>query len=448
MTENDKKKKRYPKTANSFPEPIDAYLREIAKAAAGKPLSESLTSDGPLKQMIGRFVELAYEAEMDEHLGYGRNERAVGDETPSKRRDNTRNGSYPKTLKTSQGVTTVRVPRDRAASFEPQIVPKFAGITDEVEARIVSMYARGMTTRDIDEHVREMYGIDANPMFVSRVVERLEPELKSWRNRPLEPLYPIVFIDALHMKVRHSYGVRPTATYQICGYNESGHLEILGLYIAPEESGSSESASFWHQVLLELEGRGVKDLLIVSADGLTGLEQAVGAVYPKARFQPCVVHLARNSFNVVSYKDRKPLAKSLRAIYQAPTYEAAEIALAALDEDWGRQYPGVVEQWRRNLPRLANLWSYGKALRKLVYTTNPIENVHRQLRKVTKNRGAMPNIDSAKRLLTLVAMRINQKEQSKARARNDWKQILCELHIHFGDRLPKEWGLRFLSNCG
>ncbi|WP_164856407.1 IS256 family transposase [Lujinxingia sediminis] len=446
MTENDKKKKRYPKTANSFPEPIDEYLREIAKAAAGKPLSESLKADGPLKQMIGRFVELAYEAEMDEHLGYERNERVEEEEGGVKRRKNTRNGSYPKTLKTSHGATTVRVPRDRAASFEPQIVPKFAGITDEVEARIVSMYARGMTTRDINEHVHEMYGIETNPMFVSRVVERLEPELKVWRNRPLEPLYPIVFIDALHLKVRHSYGVRPTATYQICGYNESGHLEILGLYIAPEEHGSSESASFWHQVLLELEGRGVKDLLIVCADGLKGLEQAVGAVYPKARFQPCVVHLARNSFNVVSYKDRKALAKSLRAIYQATTSENAEIAFAALQNDWGHRYPGVVEQWEKNLVRLASLWSYGKDLRKLVYTTNPIENVHRQLRKVTKSRGAMPNVDSAKRLLTLVAMRINQKEQNKSRPRTDWRKIVCELHIHFGDRLPQEWGLRFLDH--
>ncbi len=441
-----KKKSQHPKTENSLPEPLEDYLYELAQQAAGKPLSESLTPDAPLKQMISRFVELAYEAEMDEHLGYERHERTDGEDDGATRRKNTRNGSYSKTLKTSHGASRVNVPRDRQSTFEPQIVPKGSGITDDVEARIVSMYAKGMTTRDIEDHVSELYGIGASPMLVSRVVEKLDPELKAWRNRPLEPIYPIVFIDALHLKVRHTHGVCPTATYQVCGYNESGHLEILGLYIAPETNGTSESASFWHQVLLELEGRGVKDVLIVCADGLTGLEQAVEAVFPKTRFQPCVVHLVRNTFNLVSYKDRKELAKSLRAIYQAPTYEAAEMAVEALDDEWGRQYPGVVEQWRRNLPRLANLWTYGKALRKLVYTTNPIENVHRQLRKVTENRGAMPNIGSAMRLLTLAAMRINQKEHGKARARNDWRQILCELHIHFDDRLPKEWGHRFLEN--
>lgn len=440
-----RKSKPYPKTANSFPEPIEEYLSQIAKQAAGKPLSESLTQDSPLSQLIGRVVEMAYAEELNQHLGYERHERAVEPTGGPKRRKNTRNGSYAKTLKTSHGATTVEVPRDRDGSFEPQIIEKHRGMTAEMEARIVSMYACGMTTRDIQGHVEQMYGLETSPMFVSRVVEKLEPELKAWRNRPLEPVYPIVFIDAMHLKVRHSHGVRPTATYQICGYNESGHLDILGLYIAPEENGTSESASFWHQVLLELEGRGVVDLMIVSADGLSGLEQAVEAVYPSARFQPCVVHLTRNSFKLVSYKDRKKLATQLRAIYQAPTYEAAELALDELEAQWGRQYPGVVEQWKRHLPRLANLWTYGKALRKLVYTTNPIENVHRQLRKVTKNRGVMPNIDSATRLLTLVCMRLNDKEQNKQRRRNDWRQILRELHIHFGDRLPTDWGHRFMD---
>lgn len=437
-----KKANKSPRTQNYLGEPIDELLRGFAKEAAGKPLAESMTPDSPLKQLIGRFVELAYEEEMNQHLGYERYKDAKLD--PDDPQRNTRNGSYSKTLKTSLGATNVAVPRDRRGDFSPQIIPKFQGISDELEARIVSMYARGMSTRDICGHVEEIYNFEASPMFVSRVVEKLDPELKAWRNRVLESHYPIVFIDALHLKVRHSFGVRPTAVYQFCGYNESGHLEILGISMASTEHGVSESASFWHQALLEIKNRGVQQMLIVCGDGLIGLEQAVEAVFPQARFQPCVVHLTRNSFKVASYKHRAALARDLRAIYQAPTYEAAEMALENLSEQWNQRYPQIVNQWAQNLGRLANLWTYGAVLRKLVYTTNPIENVNRQLRKVTKTRGAMPNVDSAMRLLTLAAMQISEKAQQKTRVRPDWKSILGELHIHFGDRLPKEWGHRFL----
>lgn len=437
-----KKASKSPRTQNYLGEPIDELLRGFAKEAAGKPLSESLTPDSPLKQLIGRFVELTYEEEMNEHLGYERYK-----DTPSAPDDpqrNTRNGSYSKTLKTSLGTTQVAVPRDRKGEFSPRIVPKFQGISNELEARIVSMYSRGMTTRDIGGHIEEIYNFEASPMFVSRVVEKLEPELKAWRNRALESHYAIVFIDALHLKVRHSFGVRPTAAYQVCGYNESGRLEILGIAMAPTENGVAESASFWHQMLLEVKNRGVQEMLIVCGDGLIGLEQAVEAVFPRARFQPCVVHLTRNSFKIASYKHRANLARDLRLIYQAPTYEAAEMALENLAEQWNQRYPQIVAQWTQNLPRLANLWTYGAGLRKLVYTTNPIENVNRQLRKVTKTRGSMPTVESAIRLLTLAAMQISEKEQQKTRARPDWKSILGELHIHFADRLPKEWGHRFL----
>lgn len=437
-----KKTTKSPRTQNYLGEPIDELLRGFAKEAAGKPLAESLTPESPLKQIIGRFVELAYEEEMNQHLGYERYKNTAFD--PDDPQRNTRNGSYSKTLKTSLGKTDVAVPRDRKGTFSPQIIPKFQGISDELEARIVSMYARGMTTRDICGHVQEIYNFEASPMLVSRVVEKLEPELKAWRNRLLESHYPIVFIDAMHLKVRHNVGVRPTAAYQICGYNESGHLEILGISMASSEQGTSESASFWHQALLEIKNRGVQDMLIVCGDGLVGLEQAVEVVFPRARFQPCVVHLTRNSFKLASYKHRSSLARDLRAIYQAPTYESAEIALQDLHNTWNQRYPQIVSQWSQNLPRLANLWTYGAALRKLVYTTNPIENVNRQLRKVTKTRGAMPHTQSAMRLLTLAAMQISQKEQNKKRVRNDWKAILAELHIHFGERLPKEWGHRFL----
>lgn len=453
---NEKKKTRPTRkqSPNALPEELEAFLREAAKDNKGKPLN--LTQDSPLKTLIGRFVEISLEEEMREHLGYDRyqaNSPAPGqpptgntggpsEAANSRRRRNTRNGYSGKRLKTTHGETEIRVPRDRDASFEPQIVPKHRTISQEVEARVISMYASGMTTRDIQAHVEELYGLQASEMFVSRLVERLDPELSAWRSRPLEAVYGIVFIDALHLKVRHASGVKSTAAYQVSGYGESGTLEVLGLYMAGDGHSPAESASFWHQVLIDLEQRGVKDILIICADDLSGLEQAIEAVYPSAVLQPCVVHLMRGSMALVSYRERKEVARELKTIYQAPTYEAAEMALKVVEDLYGRRYPHLVEKWRRALPRLANLYQYSMSLRKLVYTTNPIENINRQIRKVTKNRGVLPNVESALRLLTLVVRRIDEK--AKKRVRPDWGRISRELAIHFPGRLPTDWGIRLI----
>lgn len=440
LKEQPKKRSRGKK--DEAPDPLEAYLREIAKEGAGKPLSESLTEGSPLKQLIGRFVEIALEEEMREHLGYDRHERlddASSGESPQ-RRPNTRNGRSRKRLKTSHGETAIHVPRDRAGEFEPEIVPKYGTLTREVEDRVISMYAAGMTTREIQSHVRELYGFDASEMFVSRIVERLDPMLAEWRARPLEAVYAVVFVDAIHLKVRHQGGVKSTAAYLVSGYGEAGVMEILGLYMASEGYSPAESASFWHQVLTELERRGLDDILILCADQLTGLEDAVGSVYPQARFQPCVVHIMRSSLRRVPWSERTAVARELKCIYQAATYEQAEAALEHVRELYGRRYPALVRQWTSVLPRLGDLWHYSAPLRKLVYTINPMENLNRQIRKVTKNRGVLPNPESALRLLTLVLTRIDHRNRD--RARPEWPRMAQELMIHFPERLPENWGLR------
>ena len=433
------RRKKRPKQSQ-YPEFFESYLKELAKEAAGKPLSESLKPGTAISQLIGRITELALDAEMSEHLGYEKHER----QESGGRRVNTRNGSSKKTLKSSQGAIEVSIPRDRLGEFEPQLVPKKGRLTQEFEQRIVSLYTSGMTTADIAQHVAELYHTDISSMLVSRVVEKLEPELKAWRNRPLQSIYAVVFIDALYINVRHDSRVHSTALYTVCGYGEQGRLEVLGLYLSEEAQNVKESASFWHHVLVELQGRGVEHMLMVCADGLTGLPDAVEAVYPKAQFSPCVVHLVRSSTKRVRHTDRKALCKDLRAIYKAATYEQAELALETLQERWDSRYPALTRLWKGYLPRLAHLFDYTPALRTLVYTTNPIENVHRQFRKVSKNRALFPNVASAKRLFTLVARRVHDKNLAK-RVRPDWRNILKSLHIHFGDVLDSEWGWRTLD---
>jgi putative transposase len=403
-----------------------------------------------LTELIGRVYEAALDEELTEHLGYPPSQRAhaadatgSAEEATSRRRRNTRNGYTPKTVKTILGATEIEVPRDRNGSFEPKLLPKNRTAATGVEERIIAMYSSGMTTGDIAEHVRQLYGFSASEMFVSRLVERLDPELSEWRNRPLEEIYAVVYVDALHLKVRHSNGVASTAVYIASGYAEAGHHEVLGLWIAPSEftAGHGETSRFWATVFVELQKRGLKQPLLVASDLLEGLPEALAAVYPEAQHVPCVVHLMRASLRQVGYSERKAIATELKTIYQAPSYEAAERALAAFEATYGRRYPGIVALWQRRLPDLAILWSFTKDLRKLVYTTNPQENINRQVRKVTKNRGVLPNIDSTKRLLTLVLRRIHERSIARS-PRPDWIRMVAELHVAFPGKLPENWGRR------
>lgn len=423
------------------PELHEVFL-SAAREAAGKPLS--IAPGSPFARAMGVFVEHALNAEMGDHLGYDRHER-VEPEDPSEstRRDNPRNGHSRKTLKTSMGSTEIKVPRDRAGTFEPQIIPKHGRMTDEIQQRVISMYSQGMTTRDIAAHVRELYHFSASENFVSDLVERIEPELVAWRNRQLEAVYPIIYVDAIHSKVRHSNGVCSTAAYIVSGYGEGGTHDVLGVWIAPSTHSNAhgESASYWHTVLEELRSRGVEDVLIATSDALSGLDLALETVFPRAQHIPCIVHQMRQSLKLVGSQQRKQIASELKKIYQAPSYEAAELELAEISARHADRHPRVIKQWRDLLPRLTVLWTMSRALRKMVYTTNPLENINRQIRKVTKNRSVFPNIESALRLLTLVLMRIDRGAKER-RARPDWTPIVNELHIHYGERLPHNWGQR------
>lgn len=426
----------------NLPPDVQEIFNAAVKEAAGKPLS--MAPGSPLGRVIGAFVEHSLKEELNDHLGYDRHQRIVPESDAPKRRSNTRNGYSQKQLKTSMGSTEIDVPRDRDGSFTPLLLAKHQSMSSEIEGRVIAMYAHGMTTRDIAEHIRELYHFEADDGFVSRLLERVEPELVAWRSRPLEEIYAIVYVDAIHLKIRHQSGVRSTAAYIVGGYGESGQHEILGVWIAPSDhtSGHGESAAFWHTVLVELTKRGLKRILIACSDNLNGLSDALTAVYPATEHLPCVVHQMRSSLKYVPWAHRKNVARQLKRIYQAPTYESAEAALAAFSQEHQSRYPEICRQWEAFLPRIAALWSYSDTLRRMVYTTNPQENVNRQVRKVTKNRASMPNVDSALRLLTLALRDIHNRAVSGERVRPDWTKIARELHIHFPSALPAEWGLR------
>lgn len=441
--EKDRKvgRKGYGLDRLDLPSDVRERVESFLDGGSGGTLSGG--ADSAMARAMGAIVEHMLGVEFDHQIGHSRHERIEPSaEQSQSRRENPRNGYSEKTLKTSVGQARIKVPRDRTGSFEPVVLPKNRSYTQEFSDRIIAMYASGVTQRDLVRQIHDLYGVDLSDDFVSDVMARIEPELKAWRNRPLEPVYAIVYVDALHQKIRHSNGVRATACYIVSGYCESGCHEVLGVWIAPSEhsDGHGESASFWQMVLNELRSRGVDDVLFIASDDLSGLDTAIATTFSRAEHIPCVVHQVRNSLKQVGAKARKEVAAALKPIYTAATIEAAELALEQLDERYAGRYPAIVQQWRQLLPRLGVLWTFSKELRKMIYTTNPQENINRQVRKVTKNRGAMPTIDSALRLLTLVLRAIDQRAQE--RARPDWPAILRELHLHFGARLPNHWGCR------
>lgn len=438
-----KRKRKAPRPSpNTLSEELDLALVPIAKQMAGKPLGESLdpTSGSLLSQLMGRLVELSMQEEMTEHLGYEPGQRIdATDEYQGEQRANHRNGFSERTLVTSQGQTTIRAPRDRDASFDSHLLPKRKRLTQEMEDRFISMYSAGMSTRDIEAHIREIYGVEVSAQFVSRLTRRMDEELTQWRSRPLDAVLPIVFVDAIHVKIRHQDGVKPTAVYQVCAYNEDGHLEIVGLYL-PDDGSSAESATFWSKVFIDMNNRGVEDVLILCSDGLSGLKRAAQARWPEVEHQPCVVHLVRASTKYLSYTDRKEVCAKLKTIYGAPSYEEANRLLEAQAEEWEETHPEVLRQWRANLEDLQGMWRYGKGLRKMVYTTNAIENVHSQQRRVLKTKGSFPNPASALRLMTILARKITEKNTNRKRSAPRWRSVVADLHILFEDRIPSFWG--------
>lgn len=384
---------------------------------------EDLIGDnGLLKQLTKRLLERAMQAEMTDHLGYDKHAPT------GKNSGNSRNGSSKKTIMGEFGNLDISVPRDRNSTFEPIIIPKgetrFTGFDD----KIISMYSLGMTTRDIQKHLEEIYGVDVSPGLISQVTDAISEEVTLWRNRPLDEVYPIVYLDAVRIKVRHDSKVINKAVYLAIGVNIHGIKEVLGMWTA-----ENEGAKFWLQVVTELKNRGVKEIFIACVDGLKGFPEAIESVFPQTQVQLCIVHMVRHSLNYVSWKQRKEVAADLKTIYQAPTVDMAAANLEAFAEKWDASHPSIAKSWQNNWERIIPLFSYPPEIRKAIYTTNAIESLNMSLRKVTKNRGHFPNDDAMFKLLYLALRNIAKKWTMPIR---DWKSALNQFSIIFEDRMP------------
>jgi len=396
---------------------IDSLLSDYKKP------EDLIGENGLLKQLTKALVERALQAEMAEHLGHARSEPVAN---PA---GNTRNGKSRKTLKGEFGELPIEIPRDRHATFEPQLIPKHQTRWTGFDDKILSLYARGMTVREIQGHLEEMYGTEVSPALISSVTDAVIDEVKAWQVRPLDGIYPIVYLDCIHVKVRDAGAVRVKAVYLALGINLAGEKELLGIWIA-----QTEGAKFWLQVVTELKNRGVADIFIACVDGLKGFPEAIEAVFPKTSVQLCIVHLVRYSLNYVSWKLRKAVATDLRAIYTAATVEEALQRLDEFKEKWGEAYPSIVQSWRRNWERIIPFFDYPPEIRKVIYTTNAIESVNMSLRKITKNRGSFPSDESLLKLFYLALRNISQKWTMPIR---DWKAALNRFTIQFDDRMPQ-----------
>lgn len=385
-----------------------------------KKPEDLIGENGLLKQLTKLLVEKALDAELTEHLGHDRHESVANAS------GNTRNGKSKKTLKGEFGELPIDVPRDRLGSFEPQLIPKHQTRWNGFDDKIISLYARGMTVREIQAHLQEMYGTEVSPSLISSVTDAVSEEVKAWQARPLDPIYPIVYLDCIHVKVREG-AVRVKAVYLAIGITMQGNKEVLGLWLA-----QTEGAKFWLQVVTELRNRGVQDIFIACVDGLKGFPEAIEAVFPKTVVQLCIVHMVRHSLNYVSWKRRKEVAADLRHIYQAATAQEAEQRLGEFEARWDKEYLPIGQSWRRNWNRLIPFFDYPPEIRKVIYTTNAIESVNMSLRKLTKNRGSFPSDEALLKLFFLALRNISQKWSLPIR---DWKAALTRFTIEFGDRI-------------
>lgn len=375
------------------------------------------------KMMVGSVLENSLEAELEDELGYSKYDYKNRDT------DNYRNGHSKKTLKTSFGEMEIDVPRDRNGEFEPQLVKKQqTTLSGDIEEKIISMYAKGMTTGDIEGHIQEIYGLEVSDTTISRITDKILPIAKEWQRRPLESIYAVVFMDAIHYHVRKEGSIVKKAVYIAIGVDLNGIKDVLGMWI-----GENESAKFWLSVMNEIKNRGTEDILIACVDGLAGFADAIGAVYPQTEIQQCIIHQIRNCTKFVSYKDIKELMIDLKAVYGAPNEQDALYQLETFDKKWGGKYPKIAVSWRNNWVNLSTYFKYPHEVRTLIYTTNSIEGFNRQLRKVTKNKGVFPTDDSLFKMLYLAMMDITKKWTGR---RKDWGQIHSQLEIFFADRLP------------
>ena len=393
---------------------LDALIR-------GKTPEEILGQNGILKQLTKRLVERALEAEMTEHLGYEKH-------APEGRNSgNSRNGKTSKTVVTDTGEIELEVPRDRQGEFEPQIVPKSRRRLEGFDEKVIALYARGMTTREIQGHLQELYGVEVSPSLISSVTDAVLDEVRTWQSRPLEPVYPVVFLDAIHVKMRVSGHIENCAVYLALAINREGSKELLGLWV-----GENEGAKFWLGVLTELRNRGLQDILIACVDGLKGFPEAIEAVFPKTRIQLCIVHLIRSSLRYVNWKQRKAVAADLRAIYTAATEEAGLAMLEAFRAKWDKLFPSIGRSWQQNWTNIVPFFDFPEPIRKVIYTTNTIESINSSLRKVTKKRGAFPNPESVRKVIFLAIQKVSANWKL---AIHDWPPALNHFAILFEGRI-------------
>ena len=370
-----------------------------------------------------KTFEAMLEGEMDTHLGYTRHAREGHNS------GNNRNGYSSKTLKGEHGALEIDVPRDRNGEFEPAIIPKGQTRLPLFNDKIIALYARGMTTRDIAASLRELYDVEVSPTLISRVTDQVLEQVQEWQNRPLEPLYPIVFLDCIRVKIRQDKRVINKAIYLALGINLQGHKELLGMWLA-----ETEGAKFWLSVLTELQNRGLKDLFIAAVDGLTGFPEAINTVYPQTKIQLCIVHMVRNSLKFVPWKARKAVAADLRKIYTSVTVDEAEQALQAFAERWDESYPSISQSWERHWPNLITLFDYPEEIRKVIYTTNAIESLNSVIRKAINNRKVFPNDVSALKVVYLATEAAARKWTMPIR---HWHAAINRFMIEFPDRMPE-----------
>jgi putative transposase len=395
-------------------EVLDELIKDYKKP------EDLIGETGLLKQLTKALLERALGAELTEHLGYEKHDPTGYNS------GNSRNGASAKTVKGEFGEITVETPRDRNSSFEPQILKKHQTRFDGFDDKIVSMYARGMTTREIQGHLQEMYGVEVSPTLISEVTDAVMDEVKAWQSRPLEPLYAILYLDALYVKMRHEGRVENRAVYVAIGVDLGGNKDVLGLW-----TSGNEGAKFWLGVLTELKNRGVKDVLIACVDGLKGFPQAIESVFPEARVQLCIVHLVRASLNYVSWKDRKQVAADLKLIYRARTEAQAEQELAGFIAQWGSKYQAIGRLWKENWQRVIPFFEFPAEVRRVIYTTNAVESLHMSLRKIIKTRGSFPSEEAALKLLYLALRNVIVKWD----ALQHWKQALNHFQMLWGERI-------------
>jgi transposase-like protein len=412
---SEKKSKNEKDNQVSMPS-AEEVARELGKATS---IDDFYGKDGIFARLFSKTVEEMLEAELTSELGYERYE------AKGRNSGNNRNGHYSRKMRTSGGDAEIKVPRDRNGEFQSALLKKNS---NEIEQKITAMYAKGMSTRDIQDMLAELYGIDVSPETISAITDKVWPLVEAWQNRPLAPVYAILYLDAIHIKLKRDGKIDNVADYNVLGVDLDGHREILGHWIGD----GAEGANFWLSVITDLQNRGVEDVFIAAIDGLTGFKDAIQSVFQKTQVQRCVIHQIRQSLKYVVWKDRKAFVADLKTVYQAATREKAEANLLQLEQNWGSKYGAAIRSWQNNWDDLATFFEFPKEIRRLIYTTNTVEGYHRQLRKVIKNKGSFPTEQSVRKLLYLATMNITKKWTAPIR---NWPLILNQLAIRFENRM-------------